>query len=357
MLYNYTMVIRIRTAFFITLGLLGVWFLYTERAILTPFIIAAIFAYILNPVVNLFSLKFKFPRSLAILFIYCLMITFVALGSFAISSRLITESSELRNFLYTLLDNTKSQINQLPDFIRPTAGDFLQNFRHSRFLNLLDTSSFFPFFSQAISRVISFFIFVFSSYYFLREGGNIFDNLVNIVPNGYKVEVEILLRKINSVLGGYLRGELLLVFLMSVFTYIALTIIGLRFSLVVAIFSGFAEIVPVFGPITAGAVAIIVELVTAKANFGLTPTNTAIIIAGVYFVFRQLEDYFVIPHVMGKITKLHPFIIFFAVIAGGHIAGILGLILAVPSAAILKLLIEFFLDQINGKNEVASGRE
>src|SRR5439155_773487 len=102
------------------------------------------------------------------------------------------------------------------------------------------------------------------------------DWFLRYVPKDYRLDVEILIRKINAILGGYLRGQLLLVFIMSMFTFIALTIIGVRFSLVLGIFSGFAEIVPVIGPIIAAAIAVLVVLLTGNANFGLTPINAAL---------------------------------------------------------------------------------
>lgn len=144
-----------------------------------------------------------------------------------------------------------------------------------------------------------------------------------------------------------MRGQIFLVILMSLVTYITLSILGIRFAFLLGLFSGFAEIVPVIGPIVAASVAILIVFFTGHANFGLNVTQAALTVAIIYFVLRQLEDYFVMPHVFGKITKLPAFLIFFAVVAGGHIGGILGLILAVPVAAILRLFLEFFLEQVN----------
>ncbi len=343
------MVVNSRNIILTILILLGIWFFYAERAILTPFILAAIFAYLFNPVVDFFSEKMKLPRTLSILLIYGSLIALFILGSIMLSSRIIEESSELKNYINQTLSTAHSQLQGLPDWIRPTAYDFLFNLRRSKFFNFFGTPSLFPFFSQAVSRLISFLIFLFSAFYFLKDGKLFFLRLRQYAPKEYKEDVEELLRKISMLLGGYLRGEIFLVFLMSLSTFIALSILGIRFAAIVAIFSGFAEIVPVIGPIVAGAVAVIVVLLTQTVNFGLSPLNAAIIIIIIYFMLRQLEDYFVIPYVMGKITKLPPFIIFFSVIAGQHLAGLLGLILAVPFTAILRLLLEFYFEKISTK--------
>src|SRR5258706_1594457 len=343
------MTIRLRTIFFLFLGIIVLSFLYVERAILSPFVAAAIFAYIFNPIVNFFSEKAKLPRLISVVIIYLLLIALIAVIGTIITQRVLSESTEIRSYVTTLLHTARSQIDSLPDFVRPTVYDFLDSIEKSK---LYGSSSLLPFFPKALERLIGFLIFAFSGFYFLREGGEFVNRFLTIVPRTYKIDVEILIRKINAVLGSYLRGQVFLVFLLSMVTLMALSILGIRFALLIAIFSGFAEIVPIFGPIVAASIAVLVAIVTGSNNFGLPQANVAIVIICVYFVLRHIEDYFVVPQVMGKITKLPPFIIFFSVIAGGHVWGILGLILAVPVAAIIKLLLEFSMDHINGKRNV-----
>ena len=344
------MTIRLRTVIIFFVGVLLLAFFWAERALLTPFILGAIFAYLFNPTVNFFSEKIKLPRGLSVVIIYLLIVSIVVAAATILTRQFLAESDDIRSYITAFAVSAREELHNLPEFIRPTVNDFILSITKSQSVAQV---SFLPFFPKAFSRFISFLIFVVSGYYFLKEGNNIFDRALVFVPTKYKVEVEILLRKINSVLGGYLRGQIFLVFLMSVVTFIALSILGVRFALLIAIFSGFAEIVPVVGPITAGALATLVVLVTGNVNFGLSPIIGACIVVLIYFIFRHAEDYFVIPQVMGKITKLHPFIIFFAVVAGGHVWGIMGLILAVPIAAILRILLEFFVDQSVEREEEA----
>lgn len=344
------MTIRLRTAFFIGLGILFVTFLYLERGILRPFILAAIFAYIFNPTVNFFSEKVRLPRIVSIGIIYIFLIAIVVGAGLLIAQAIATESSEIRSYINQVLHTANAQIDYFPDWLKPTVFDFLRSIERFR---LFSAASIAPFFPQAISRIISFIIFLFSAFYFLKDGGAGINKLLHIIPKDYRIDVEIILKKINAVLGAYLRGQLFLVLIMSAATFVALTIIGVRFALVIGIFSGFAEIIPVIGPITAGAVAVLVVLLTGKTNFGLVPIHAALIVAVVYFILRHLEDYFVVPQVMGKITKLPAFIIFFAVIAGGNLWGVLGLILAVPIAAIFKIIFVYCFDYMN-KNALGS---
>lgn len=339
------MTIRLQAIFFVGLGFLLLWFLYLERAILTPFILAGIFAYVFNPLINFLSHKIRLPRTLSILLMYGLVITLVVAFGAAIAGRMLDESSQLSYYVRSLTETTRVQISLLPDLVRPTVEEALISLEKSKLFS--PQYYLFSLFPAAISRIVSFIIFLFSGFYFLKEGRYMVDKLLSFVPKDYKIEVEILLNKINAVLNGYLRGQIFLVFLVSLILFIALSILGVRFTLIVAVFSGFAEIVPFIGPIVATTVAAIVVLVSGTANFPLTNLQGALVVIIVYTVVRQFQDYFITPHVMGKITKLHPLVILFSVLAGEHLWGILGLILAVPIAATLRILLLYSMDRIN----------
>lgn len=346
------MALRLRSSFFILIGILVLWFLYIERAILTPFILAAIFAYIFNPVVNFFYHKLKLPRTLSVIFIYLVIIVGVVYLGIFFSGRVVEESFELKNQAYSITKTAKSQVNNLPDWVRPTVNDTLSSLEKYTVISYPSVLSFFP---KAFSRILGVIIFLFAAFYFLKEGRNMLDKFLNFIPNDYKVEVDILIRRINSVLGSYLRGQIFLVFFVSLVLFICLTILGVKFALILAVFSGFAEIVPIIGPIVAAAIAAIVALMGGTSSFGLAPVQVAIAVVVVYTLVRQIQDYFVNPYIMGKITKLHPLIILFVVLAGEHTAGVLGLILAVPIAGIIRIIFEYSLDKVSdtGREEAA----
>src|SRR5438874_1749599 len=104
------MTIRLRTAFFIGLGIFFLWILYVARGIMTPFILAAIFAYIFNPTVNFFSKKIKLPRVVSVIIVYLILISIIIALSIITSQRVLAESSEITNYINYLLYTTKSQI-------------------------------------------------------------------------------------------------------------------------------------------------------------------------------------------------------------------------------------------------------
>ncbi len=344
------MAIRLRTAFFIFIGVIALWFFYAERAILTPFILAIIFAYVFNPIINFMSHRMKIPRTLSVIIIYAIIIAAILVSGTVIARQILKESAELRRFIDKFIITAQTQVNLLPSWLKPAVKDLLSSFEKSRSLS---PSSIITLFPRALSGILGFLIFLFSAFYFLKEGRKIFDRSLNYVPNDYKIEVEILIRKINGVFGGYLRGILLMILIIAALTYISLTILGVRFALILAIFSGFAEVVPFIGPVTAGAVAAFVTLINGTSNFPLTPFQGAIIVALIYFLIRQVQDYLIAPQIMGKIVGLHPVVILFSVLAGEHLWGPMGFILAVPIAASIKILFEYFLDKINERSHLA----
>jgi len=157
------MTIRLRTAFFLLLGVLILWFINLEKEIFTPFILAAVFAYIINPLVSFLSEKTRLPRVVSIIAVFAVILGLLIFGSIALSKRVLEESSQLQDFAQTLKRTANFQVENLPDFARPAALDALSSLNESKFLAL--SLSIVP---RALSGVISFAIFLFAGFFFLN---------------------------------------------------------------------------------------------------------------------------------------------------------------------------------------------
>jgi predicted PurR-regulated permease PerM len=338
------MTINLRATFFVFLTILVAFLLYIERAILTPFVLAVIFAYILNPVINFFYRYIKLPRSLSIIIIYSLVVFLLVSLGVSLTKQITNESSELKSFINGIPEASENQINNLPSWIKPVAQETFAFIEKPR---VISSNSVFTFFPRALTTVIGFFIFLFAGFFFLKDGESTIKVFLNNVPSKYKSDINLLSSRIGNVLGGYLRGQVFMVLLVSFVLYLALSIVGVKFALILAIFSGFVEIVPIIGPIFAGAITVLITFSSGNLSFGLIPLQGAIIVAIIYFIVRQIQDYFVAPAVMGRIVRLHPLIILFSVLAGQHIWGTLGVILAVPVAGVIRILLKFSLEKIS----------
>lgn len=339
------MTLTFRSLFFIVLTILLVWFFYLEREILTPFVLAAIVAYLLNPVVNFLTHKVRLPRTLSIISIYAVIIVGLAFIGGWLVTRIIDESEELARLLKEFLSLVRSEIAGLPPWLQ----DFVSEPIKSLQTSITKPQFFLPFFSGALSGFFQTLIFLFATFYLLKEGGKTLERLTLFLSGDYRVEAQVLLRKMNSVLNKYLRGQLLLVLIMATISFIGLSILGVKFSLLLALLIGLAEIVPVFGPIVAGTVASFFAIFDGVSRFGIEPIYEGLLVLLGYFTLNQIENYLIVPHIMGKITRIHPLIILFSVLAGGHLFGILGLILAVPIVAALRILLEYSLDKLAKK--------
>nr|MBA3471391.1 AI-2E family transporter [Herpetosiphonaceae bacterium] len=159
----------------------------------------------------------------------------------------------------------------------------------------------------------------------------------------------------------YIRGQFLLIVIMSVLSYIALSILQVKYALVISILTGVLEIIPIIGPYLATAIASLVALLQGTTPFNWEPWFLAIIVIIVYFALRQFEDHFIIPNLVGHIVNVHPVFVIFAILAGGSLAGGLGLLVAIPIAAVAKIILVYLysklVDSPTPEEDVAEAEE
>jgi predicted PurR-regulated permease PerM len=171
--------------------------------------------------------------------------------------------------------------------------------------------------------------------YFLIDGQNFFRYLLRFVPPEHRLHVQHLSAQIHRVLGRYLRGQLVLIVVMSVVTFVVLEwVFRLPYALWLGILTGILEVIPLIGPISAAAIA-------CTIGFSQGGPNEAAGLAIAYFVLRQVEDQLVMPLIVGRAVHVHPLVTIFAVLVGEKIAGVLGMILAVPVAAVIKVVLDY----------------
>ena len=157
----------------------------------------------------------------------------------------------------------------------------------------------------------------------LRDAPRLLQWIRRVLPRSQRNELLPLIAEVNALLGRYVRGQLFLIGVMTTATFICLTVLRVPFSLLLAFLTGVLEVIPIVGPITAGAIACLVAL-GHPAPFGLSQIWYVVVVAVMYTVLRHAEDYFVIPLVIGRIVKLHPAVVIFSLLTGGALFGLLG---------------------------------
>lgn len=305
-------------------------------AILTPFIIALGIAYILNPVV-VWLQQHKVSRPISVLIIY-----FVFFGLlFILLARLIpvivAEINRLIEYIPRYTQQAKDLIIQfneatdrleLPESVQVALDSNLRALEEW-LLNILTRV---PQLTTNLARgLFNVFLILILTFYFLKDFNVVKEGLFRIIPHKSKQQVRKILHEIDHSLGSYIRGQLLICSIVGVSTYLGLLFLGVDFALILGIVAGITNIIPYFGPFIGAIPAVLVALLKSP----LLALKVAVVIT----LIQQIESHLIAPQVLGRSMGMHPLIVIFTLIAGGQFFGILGMILAVPVAAVIRILL------------------
>ncbi|WP_427339136.1 AI-2E family transporter [Caloranaerobacter sp. DY30410] len=335
--------------------LLTVFFIYIiykitkdVTGLFTPFILAIGLSYLLNPMVNSLEKK-KVPRALGVLLVYLILIGFILIISFSIFPKLTSEFKKLIDVLPNFFNDAyeffnelyirySKNIENLPpelqginevvksnlDKIQVTIMNSLKNFTNS--------------IMQVFSKAFSFILIPILTFYFLKDKDYFKKKIILLIPKVYRHDVLYVFREIDVILGKFIRGQLIVAAFVGVATTIGLLILGIDFALIIGIIAGIANVIPYFGPI----IGIIPALVFALMKSPLKALWVIILFTAI----QQFESGIISPKIVGESVGLHPVVVIFSLLLGGSYFGIWGLLLAVPTAAILKIVINFIINKL-----------
>jgi predicted PurR-regulated permease PerM len=170
------------------------------------------------------------------------------------------------------------------------------------------------------------------SFYLLIEANSMFDYLVRFVPAGRRADVAAAARDAVMKVSAWLRAQFLLAAVMGLFTAVGLGLMGVPYFYVVALVAALGETIPIVGPIIGGITAVgVASTVSAKLALG---------VGAFFLVLHQLEANVLVPKVMEKRVGVSPVVVMVALLIGGALWGVVGAILAIPTAAILSVIVE-----------------
>ena len=186
---------------------------------------------------------------------------------------------------------------------------------------------------QLLSGLTLFIIVPFALFFFLAEGRTIKRAIIEQVPNRYFELILNLLHRIDRQLGSYMRGMVLSVIIVSLLSSTGLYIIGLEHFLVIGLLAGLANVIPYMGP----AIGIIAGVVAAVLQYSALSFGVVIPVIIVFAIVQLVDNVFVAPMVVGRSVNLHPLLVIFAVFVGSELFGAVGMLLAVPTTAVIKV--------------------
>ncbi|MHB8171534.1 MAG: AI-2E family transporter [Thermincolia bacterium] len=324
-----------RLALLVVVPMVGVYFINLVRGILLPFILAFLVAYLLQPMV-IFLERRGLTRLLAICAVYLFMFGLVMGVAFYGFPKLISELNQLGEAIpkYTrqiqeVNDSIQLQYSRfaLPDSVRMVID---QRIAHGEkgILQLVD---------KAAGSLLGLFSYIFSfllapvlGFYLLKDAEGIRKKLEGSIPTRYRADVLALVRDVDQVVKSFIQGHLMVSFIVGVLTWLGMAIIGMPFALVIGIIAGIADLVPFFGPLIGAVPAVAIGLLQSwqLAGYALL----------VILIVQQLESNVISPKILGDSLGLHPLVIIFVLLAGGNLYGVVGMVVAVPLAASIRVI-------------------
>ena len=320
-------------------ALAALYIVYRAGDIVRPFVWAGVLAYVLLPVVALLERRLSFPRTAAAAIVFLGLVAAIIGGGRLLVPLAIDQVRELQRTLPTLVANAQNTLAETADQVGLEDLDALiANVGGIGDLTQMVARGAVPFIVGFGHFLLELLVFLIATFFLLRDAPRLFQWFRRILPASQRNELIPLFAQVNTLLGRYVRGQMFLIGVMSTVTFVGLSILQLPFALLLALMTGVLEVIPIVGPITAGAIACLVAL-GHPAPWGLSQIWYVAIVAAMYTVLRHSEDYFVIPLVIGRIVKLHPAVVIFSLLTGGALYGLLGVLIAVPVAATLRLVL------------------
>ena len=317
----------------------ALYIVYRAGDIVRPFVWAGVLAFVLLPVVGLLERRLSLPRTVAAAIVFLGLLAAIIGGARLLVPLAIDQVRDLQRTLPTLVANAQNTLAETADQVGLEDLDVLiANFAGIGDLTQMVARGAVPFIVGIGHFLLELLVFLIATFFLLRDAPRLFQWLRRILPASQRNELVPLIAQVNTLLGRYVRGQMFLIGVMSTATFVGLSILQVPFVLLLAIMTGVLEVIPIVGPITAGAIACLVAL-GHPAPWGLSQIWYVAIVAVMYTVLRHAEDYFVIPLVIGRIVKLHPAVVIFSLLTGGALYGLLGVLVAVPVAATLRLVL------------------
>ncbi|MFC6331525.1 AI-2E family transporter [Paenibacillus septentrionalis] len=304
------------------------------KAVLGPFIIAMIISYILNPVVSMLHDR-KVPRTMAVLLIYAVFCTILTVILVNFIPMFIDQMQELNKHLPELTMRAQNLVidinnnSSLPESFREGVNKLLVQVEKRVSETLL---TFVDNIGGMVNALFIAFVVPFLAFYILKDFEVFERAIIKYVPKTHRKNTIRLLKDVDTALGSYIRGQLLVCIIIGTFAYIGYLFVDMPYALLLASIVAITNVIPYIGPFIGAAPALLMaSTISVKMMMMVVIVNT---------VCQILESNIISPQVVGRTLHLHPLIIILAVLVGGHLAGVIGMILAVPIFASGKVIIQ-----------------
>ena len=317
-------------------------FLRTILKVLSPLFIGIVIAWLFDPLVTKLQNK-GVNRVLGTLLVYSVLILFIYLLCRLMIPSIANQLEDLGKSVPSFISYLQEQID---NFFDNFEGMDLSNLKNGLYDGINDLSNSLTvdlpskivgIASAIVSGGINLLIGLLVGLYMLFDFDSVKKHIYSLVPKKYSKDTFKLFGQLNKNLKSYVQGTLLIMGILFVIQSISFAIAGLKAPMVFGLFCAITDIIPYIGPYIGGIPAVIVGL-------SMNPTTGIFTLIAV-LICQSIENYFLQPVVMGKTMRLHPVTIMIGLLVFNHFFGILGMVLATPTIAILKTIFNFFNDK------------
>lgn len=312
---------------------LAFWALLQIRVIFPPLILALALIVLLNPVVTWLQRR-RIPRVVGTMLMYAIFFGAIILVLVLIVPPISRQIQELgdnwpkiqRQGLDAVqrfadrygITFDEASINQLVESAQSQAGEALKRITEIT--------------AGALHVVVIFVLAPILALYLLIDLPRLRDTFVRTLPPRHREEWLMLLGRCGQAVSAFFRGQLLVALIVAILSTVMLSIVKVPFAAPIGLIAGVTNIIPFVGPFIGGAIAVVVGGITGGMD-------KALLAAGAMLAVQQLDNHLISPNVMGRAVKLHPVSIILALLGGGTLAGVFGMLMAVPTLAVAKILV------------------
>jgi len=312
----------------------GVILLLRVRRILIPFLFAVAIAYLLHPLVD-FLQRRRLPRAVAILLVYALLVGLLTLAGVFLVPLIIGQLVRLAEMLPMYVEQIQNYLEYVQaNFQRVALPEAVRAILDER-LRLLE-GQLLALITQVVEKSFGIFSNLFNiilapifAFYILNDIDRIRRGFLGLIPARYKSDTLNLLSDVDKVIGGYIRGQLLVATVTGTLIGVGMGLLGMRFAALLGFIAGITDLIPYFGPFIGAVPAVALGLLRSPA--------TAIYVAATFVLIQQIEAAIIAPRIVSQHVGLHPLMVIFSLLVGAELFGVTGLVLAVPTAAALRV--------------------
>lgn len=335
--------------------LFALWFLFTISSLLAPFVVSLILAYVLNPIVDRFE-RWNVARWITSLVLILFMVAIITLTLFFVLPVVLTQVEGVLESLSRLIADFNTWIAEsritkvlerygissedvrttLSSHLAPKVEDILKNLFKGMVVLVSSLGG-------LLTQIFYVVLVPFLTFYILTDFPKIYDRLLKLFPSRHRDRVADYLQSADEVIGLYLRGALTVAFLQGILVAILLSVVGIKYALMLGVIAAILDLVPYFGLIITMVIAVIV------AAFSDPPILPKVLFAlGAIEILRIFETMYLSPRIVGSKVGLHPLLVIFSILVFFYFLGFIGLLIAVPTTAIIILAVREWEAQKRG---------